>query len=81
VPNSVDPAALTLRQAARAYRVSPGLLRTAVRDGSLPAFRIGARWLRVLPRDIEAWLANFALRPTADAEALALDMLERERNR
>ncbi len=49
---------LTVREAARRLRVSPGRLRAAIRKGDLPAYRPGTRWVRLWQPDLIAWLRS-----------------------
>ena len=49
---------MTLRQAARKLGVAERVLRSAVRSGDLPAFRLGQRTLRVKPADLDDWIQD-----------------------
>lgn len=47
---------LTVSQAASELGISSGHLRRAIRKGEIPAFRLGARTLRVFPADLYRWV-------------------------
>lgn len=55
-------AAVTIAEAADMYRVSPKVLRTAIRTGALVAKNIGEGTdrvhVRIAPKDLQAWFAG-----------------------
>ncbi len=52
------PVPLTVSEAAEHARCSPYFLRKAIRNGELKAWRRGAKQLRILDIDLEAWLLD-----------------------
>ena len=69
---------LSLRAASRRLGCSRALLRGAIARGELAAFRPGARTILVNWPDVVAYLQKYRVQPTASAEQLAQDLLERE---
>ena len=59
---------LTVREAARRFRVSPGSLQSAIRAGELPAYRPGKRWLRLWEPDLIEFMRRNRVAPTSDAD-------------
>jgi excisionase family DNA binding protein len=58
---------LTLKEVAKAMRVSESTVRRWIRDGSLPAFKIGKRGqVRISKRDLETFLEQSRFKSTAD---------------
>ena len=56
IPSYVDlHCALTVPQAERTSRRSSFVLRDDIRNGKLPAYKVGGRW-RILPADLDAYL-------------------------
>lgn len=47
---------LSLRQAAREYRIGERTIRRAVRAGELPAFQLGERTLRIDRAELQQWV-------------------------
>ena len=58
---------LTLREAARRVRLSPGRLRAAIASGELPASRTGKRWFRIWEPDLIAFMRSQRVKPASDA--------------
>lgn len=48
---------MTVEEAAEALRVDPKTVRTIIREGSLPARKVGVGW-RIDPDAVKAWLAS-----------------------
>ena len=48
---------MTVEEAAEALRVHPKTVRAAIREGSLPARKVGVGW-RISPAAVDAWLAS-----------------------
>lgn len=68
---STDSVTLTVAQTAQMLGISRWLVQQAVRDGSLPAVRLGRRIL--IPRiRLEAWLDGQPWRPSDQGEVLHL---------
>jgi excisionase family DNA binding protein len=49
---------LSLSKAARKYHIGAKVLSAAVRNGELPAYRLGERTIRVEPSAVEAWIRS-----------------------
>ena len=49
---------LSLRQAARELHLAERVIRSAVRNGDLPAFKLGERTLRVERSDLYRWVRS-----------------------
>ena len=58
---------LTVRDAARRFRLSPGRLVAAIAAGDLPATRIGKRWFRIWEPDLIAFMRSKRVKPASDA--------------
>jgi excisionase family DNA binding protein len=54
---------ITLRQAARGLGIAERVVRQAVRNGELPAYRLGKRTVRVKSADLDDWIQNRRVRP------------------
>lgn len=48
----------TIPKAARMLGISERLIRRAVANETLPAYRIGSRWLRLDTRELEQWVRD-----------------------
>jgi excisionase family DNA binding protein len=60
---------LTVRQAARLFRVSPGWLRAEIRSGRLSGYRKGQRWVRVSESELIAHLRSHRVKPASAEQA------------
>jgi excisionase family DNA binding protein len=58
---------LTIREAARRFRISPGRLRAAIDSGELPASQTGKRWVRLWEPDLIAFMRSQRVKPASDA--------------
>ena len=58
---------LTVREAARRFRLSPGRLRAAIDSGELPASKTGKRWIRLWEPDLIAFMRSQRVKPASDA--------------
>ena len=58
---------MTIEEAAEALRVDPKTVRTAIREGSLPARKVGVGW-RIDPDAVKAWLASGNAKAEASTE-------------
>jgi len=58
---------LTVREAARRFRLSPGRLRAAIDSGELPASQTGKRWIRLWEPDLIAFMRSQRVKPASDA--------------
>ena len=69
---SAESPFLTLRAAARRFRVSPERLRAAIATGELRAFRAGKRWVRISHSDLIAWMRSRPVAPSGAKRAEAI---------
>jgi excisionase family DNA binding protein len=58
---------LTVREAARRFRLSPGRLRAAIASGELPAYQTGKRWIRLWEPDLLVFMRSQRVKPASDA--------------
>jgi excisionase family DNA binding protein len=58
---------ITVSEAARRFRVSPGWLRAEIQSGRLSGYRNGRRWVRVFEPELIAHLRSHRVKP-ANAE-------------
>jgi excisionase family DNA binding protein len=65
--SQVDPDVLTPADAARLLRVSKNLVYTLLREGKLPAIKIGQRRYRLLRSVLLEWMADQAKGNVTDA--------------
>ncbi|GAA4564986.1 hypothetical protein GCM10023176_12060 [Micromonospora coerulea] len=62
--NAVEPVTYTVREVAKLLGISLGSTYALVRDGTIPATRLGSRWL--IPRTrFHAWLDGISEQPAA----------------
>ncbi|WP_439427776.1 helix-turn-helix domain-containing protein [Micromonospora sp. LA-10] len=62
--SAVEPVTYTVREVAKLLGISLGSTYALVRDGTIPATRLGGRWL--IPRTrFHAWLDGVTEQPTA----------------
>ena len=65
---SSDPSEfLTIRAAAREFRISPARIRFAIRAGELSGYRHGKRWIRVWVPDLIAFMRRNRVSPSSGA--------------
>jgi excisionase family DNA binding protein len=76
-----SPQLLSLRRAARATGLSRSMLRRAIAEGELPAYRPGRRTLFVRLSDVQSWIGGHAVRQTDHARARLAEVLDEERGR
>jgi excisionase family DNA binding protein len=59
-PEQIKPGELvSIRDAAVAFNVHPNTLRNCIRDGRLPAVRLGARIIRIRTSDLESLFTTY----------------------
>jgi excisionase family DNA binding protein len=60
---------LTVREAAQKHRFSAGWLRTEIREGRLPAYRRGKRWLLIYEPELIVHLRSMRVTPASAEQA------------
>jgi excisionase family DNA binding protein len=65
--SQVDPDVLTPSDVARMLRISTGLVYTLLREGKLPAIKIGQRRYRLLRSVLLEWMVDQAKGNVTDA--------------
>lgn len=68
----------SIRATSRRLGCSRELLREAIGRGELPAYRFGARTVRLNWGEVVAFARRHQIRSNATAEQIAQDLLERE---
>ncbi|MBY0399106.1 helix-turn-helix domain-containing protein, partial [Myxococcota bacterium] len=66
-PADPQNALISVPEAAQAQGIGERFIYRAIREARIPAFQIGA-WVRVRPRDVEAWIESCRIGPAGGAE-------------
>lgn len=62
-PTDLQNSLISVPEAAQAHGIGERFIYRAIREARVPAFQIGA-WIRVRPRDIEAWIESCRVDPS-----------------
>ncbi len=70
---------MSVSRIAKELKISPRLLRNAIHDGDLRAYRLGARTVRISFLDVRRWIAKKRVPVNRQARERAFEILEAER--